>query len=178
MHNKTLESAVLASVSMGFFLWELAHSLWMVRFEPHMKQLVWHSIGCLLAFVYGVVTGQCHVYAGVFLGLWEPSTFFTCFRWFLVKTGYGKSKLYVVNGMVGMSLFFALRVVGGFIIGYDYVKFTFARGADGGLRMPLSQNAPFLLAYVGMQFLNVFWFIRMASVAYGHLSGKRKSKQA
>ena len=178
VRNQSLESAVLSSVSSGFFLWEFAHSLWMMRYEPHMIQLVGHSVGSLVAFLYGVVSGQCHVYAGVFLGLWEPSTFFTCFRWFLVKTGWGKSKLYVANGVVGMGLFFALRVVGGLVVGYDFVKFSFGRGDDGEPRMPLSKNLPFLVAFVGMQGLNIYWFVRMSAVAYEHLTGKRKSKQA
>jgi len=178
VHSQSLEAVVLSSVSTGFFLWEFAHSLWMVRHESHMIQLVWHSMGSLLAFFYGIATGQCLVYSGVFLGLWEPSTFFTCFRWFLVKTGWGKSKLYIANGIIGMGLFFALRVVGGLFIGYDFVKFCFGRGDDGELRMPLSKNLPFLISFVGMQSLNIYWFIRMSVVAYGHLTGKRKSKQA
>jgi hypothetical protein len=58
----------------------------------------------------------CRVGAGFLL--WELSTPFVHFRWFLHRSGAGKSRLYVVNGLVMMLVFFLCRPLWGTWLSY------------------------------------------------------------
>jgi hypothetical protein len=56
--------------------------------------------------------------AGAGFLLWELSTPFVHFRWFLHRSGASKSRLYVVNGLAMLLVFFLCRPLWGTWLSY------------------------------------------------------------
>lgn len=50
--------------------------------------------------------------------IWELSTPFVHLRWFLIKAGEAKSRLYLINGLALVVVFFACRPVWGTWLSY------------------------------------------------------------
>jgi len=56
--------------------------------------------------------------AGAGFLLWELSTPFVHYRWFLLKAGRSKSRIYLINGLIMAVVFFACRPVWGTYLSY------------------------------------------------------------
>ncbi|CDH55806.1 tlc domain-containing protein [Lichtheimia corymbifera JMRC:FSU:9682] len=92
-------------------------------------------------------------YGSIFL-LYEASTPFLNFNWFMDKLGWTGSKLQLVNGIILISTFFIARIVVGFYMSYLLWIDIYAVKE----LIPLRYWIVYGTANVVTSFLNVYWF--------------------
>lgn len=110
--------------------------------------------------------------------MWEVSTPFVHFRWFLYKIGKSKTKLYLYNGIAMMAVFGLCRIVWGACISL-LLKFSLLCRviADLGMKFFVSSMEPqdvvspttlwILRAIcVALNGLNWYWFRAMVKGAF------------
>ena len=173
VENTTAESTILVCISTAFFTWELMNSVYNIKRDG--ASFVWHSLGCGIVFWHGFTLKKIHYYAGTYM-MWEVSTVFTHIRWFLHRTGWTKTRWYFWNGICMLGSFFVLRNVGGVWLTYDYFSTSFDRDEAGNFRVPLAQNALYVLASICLNSLNTFWFYKMFSMSMAFLKGKKNDE--
>lgn len=173
VENTTAESTILVCISTAFFTWELMNSVYNIKRDG--ASFVWHSLGCGIVFWHGFTRKKNHYYAGTYM-MWEVSTVFTHIRWFLHRTGWTKTRWYFWNGICMLGSFFVLRNVGGVWLTYDYFSTSFDRDEAGNFRVPLAQNALYVLASICLNSLNTFWFYKMFSMSMAFLKGKKNDE--
>lgn len=107
--------------------------------------------------------------------MWELSTPFMHFRWFLFKIGKDHTQLYKVNGVLGIFIFFLCRNIWGPILSYKFWVDSFAALAtpQGVSALPMSMIWFFRVCTVMMNCLNAYWFSKMFKIL---LEAVRESK--
>lgn len=108
-----------------------------------------------------------HFYGAGFL-MWEISSFFVHYRWFLFKMN-GKKSLQLLNGLMVLITFFGARIVWGFYLSYMFFIDILAY-KEGSRQFVYT----LMLSNVALNVLNTYWFILIFNKAVEALSGKKQ----
>ncbi|KAF8609921.1 DUF887-domain-containing protein [Ceratobasidium sp. AG-I] len=147
----TIES-VLAQVDVGFII---------------------HGLAC--AVIFGMSYRPFMAYYGPCALVWELSTPFLNSKVYLDKLHMTGGRLQAINGVVLLSVFFAVRVCYGIYISFDF----FHTLLDVWETIPTALALTYALGNVTLNILNLFWFTKMiAAIRKRFPSGKGTSNKA
>uniref|UniRef100_A0A7S0S185 TLC domain-containing protein n=1 Tax=Chlamydomonas leiostraca TaxID=1034604 RepID=A0A7S0S185_9CHLO len=161
-------SRALLVISSGYFIHDFFHAL------SHLDVQGWgyviHGIGCTAVYGISLVMGDVtraprfHFYGAGFM-LWELSSYFLHFRWFMFKHNTSK-RLQLYNGLALIASYLLCRLVWGFYLSYLFVQDSKSLDlAPAYLYMMWGAN-------VALNSLNVFWFSLIIKKAIDTLSGR------
>ncbi|KAF6256066.1 TLC domain-containing protein [Scenedesmus sp. NREL 46B-D3] len=154
IYGHTHLSSLMCLVSSGYFLYDTL----VVMARREGGGMMVHAACCLFVYTYAVYSFNLHFFGAGFL-MWELSTLFVHLRWFLHRSGAGKSRLYVVNGLVMMVVFFLCRPVWGTWLSYRFFVDTaveLRHPRPGGFSA--SGIWGYRVANVALNLLNYYWF--------------------
>uniref|UniRef100_A0A383WC65 TLC domain-containing protein n=1 Tax=Tetradesmus obliquus TaxID=3088 RepID=A0A383WC65_TETOB len=174
IYGHTHLSTLMCLISSGYFLYDI----FVVIARREGGGMLVHAACCLFVYTYAVYSFYLHFFGAGFL-LWELSTPFVHFRWFLHRSGQSKSRLYVVNGLVMLLVFFLCRPLWG-----TWLSYRFFADTEVELRNPRPNGFPasgiwgYRVANVALNLLNYFWFSKIAAGAVELLfPSKKKAAQ-
>ncbi|KAI8073039.1 TLC domain-containing protein [Gongronella butleri] len=101
--------ANIYSISCGYFLWDTFVALHYVKYQG--ISMVCHGLASFAVFIFSYKP-FVNYYGAIFL-MYELSTIFLNFNWFMDKLGWTGSKIQLINGIVLIACFFGARVVFG-----------------------------------------------------------------
>ena len=110
--------------------------------------------------------------------MWELSTPFVNIRWLLSAMGRSESRLYMLNGLAMVAMFFCCRNLWG-----TWCSVRFFQATQVELDHPRPDGfSPagiwgYRIANVSLNALNAVWFYKMATKAAKLLSGDTKGKK-
>ncbi|KAI0072276.1 DUF887-domain-containing protein [Panus rudis PR-1116 ss-1] len=139
------------AVAVGHFIWDSADSI--INFVD--IGFVIHGISCMMLYTL-TFRPYLGFYSPRFL-LWELSTPFLNIHWFLDKLGKTGSTIQYINGILLLSTFFAVRIVYGLYMSYDFLHTIYAVRNDVS---PVFTIALFI-GNIILNSLNLFWFGKM-----------------
>ncbi|EJD05690.1 DUF887-domain-containing protein [Fomitiporia mediterranea MF3/22] len=142
---------LLGGIACGYFIWDTLESLW------HFTDIgfVVHGLACLL--IYMLSFKPFIAYYGPRFLLWELSTPFLNFHWFLDKMNLTGSIFQLINGLFLLSTFAGVRLIYG-----SYQSIAFYRTLYSiRNEVPLAVLLTFGIGNVILNGLNVFWFFKM-----------------
>lgn len=161
---------MVAAITLGYFVWDVVvcikyYSLFGLGFLLH---------GLAAFYVFGAALYPfCQPWALAFL-LFELSTPFVNINWFASKLPAGtiSDKVYVVNGLILLVVFFTVRILWGFYaVGMVATDIYYSWG---------NYPAIFPISVLGLNFmldvLNLFWFYKMLRIAAKKAGGKKKDE--
>jgi hypothetical protein len=177
-------AAEVLVISSGYFVWDLVVcSLWVNQFGASF--LLHGALSCYI-YMTAIFPFLQH-YAVVFL-LYELSTPFIHVHWFLDKLGRSGSALQLLNGVVGVAIFFIVRIVLGLYWSYHFWVDTVSAWIYPPARLRSDTHAMhtfylqaliILASNIALNLLNIFWFYKMVrSVSSRADGGKSSSKKA
>lgn len=150
-HAVTPLSQIVLVVSAGFFWWDIAVSIRRAAIDG--PEFIMHGALCFAFYVYVTLSRNYHFYGCGFL-LWEMSTPFVHFRWFLYKIGKSGTKLYLYNGILMMVVFGLCRICWG---GYLGMKFFMSSMEPQDIVSPITLWVLRAIC-VALNGLNWHWF--------------------
>jgi hypothetical protein len=116
-------------------------------------------------------------HAGAGFLLWELSTPFIHFRWFLYKIGKDKSRLYSLNALAGFLIFFCCRILWG-----NYLSLRFwlesNKVLSEGAELPMASVWFYRISTIAMNGLNAWWFSRMVRILVETMRAQASVKTA
>lgn len=110
MYATNAHSSSMVVYAAGYFLYDIL--LCLLRFNENGPSFLVHAIGCSLAFWYPMFTRHLHYFGACFL-MWEISTPFLYFRWFLLKTNRGEKPIMALANNAFALAFLGCRVIFG-----------------------------------------------------------------
>jgi hypothetical protein len=111
--------------------------------------------------------------------MWELSTPFMHFRWFLYKIGKDTTKLYEHNALAGMAVFFLCRILwGNFLSILFWVDSIRVLATPAGATLPMTAIWVYRLSTLVMNALNAWWFSKMVKILLEAVRGGSSSKQS
>lgn len=141
----------LFAISAAYFLWDTVDV--MIHFETF--GFLAHGIACF--FVYFLCFRPFLAYYAVRCLLWEGSTIFLNLHWYMDKTGLNGSRTQLVNGVLLIASFTALRIVYGGYISFKFAQTVFqVRG-----QVPLVVSLFYVCGNIALQSLNWIWLFAM-----------------
>ncbi|ORX89507.1 DUF887-domain-containing protein [Basidiobolus meristosporus CBS 931.73] len=154
---------LLHSIASGYFLWDAFHHIKYVK--DFGIGFAFHGVASLFLGVYSFVntlTSFCIfrpfiMYYGCSFLMFELSTPFLNFHWFMDKLGYTGSMAQIVNGVILVIVFFFARLVWGFWTMYDLIVTVIPR-LD---QIPWYVTLFFGMAFTCLNLLNIYWFRKM-----------------
>eukprot|EP00775_Hariotina_reticulata_P003621 gene3621-3884_t len=169
IYGHTQLSTLMCLIASGYFLYDLIAVL--LRMEGFAFLI--HACCCLFVYTYAVYSFNLHFFGAGFL-LWELSTPFVHYRWFLLKSNQTKTRTYIVNGIIMAVVFLACRPVWG-----TYLSYRFFVDTEEELRHPVGNFSPsgiwgYRIANVALNLLNYFWFLKIATKLVETLAPKSR----
>ncbi|KAL1929475.1 hypothetical protein VTP01DRAFT_1613 [Rhizomucor pusillus] len=164
-------AANIYSISLGYFIWDVIMA---IRYVEHQGiGMVLHGIaGFLVLFMS--YRPFINYYGSVFL-LYEASTPFLNFNWFMDKLGWTGSKLQLVNGILLIAIYFLARIVFGFTMSFYLWVDIYAVKES----VPWRYWIIYGVANMVTSFLNVYWFGLMLKMLRKRFpSNQRTAKEA
>eukprot|EP00878_Enallax_costatus_P018026 GHUV01018954.1.p1 GENE.GHUV01018954.1~~GHUV01018954.1.p1 ORF type:complete len:212 (+),score=22.03 GHUV01018954.1:531-1166(+) len=169
-------STLVMAVSAGYFLYDTLECI--VRIKHEGVDFLLHGIFCFVVFTNLAHTGYFHFYGAGFL-LWELSTPFIHFRWVLYKLGKESSKLYGLNALAGMLVFFLCRIIWGNALSIMFwVDSVRALRTPEGAMLPMASIWFYRLCTIVMNGLNAWWFSKMVKILLAALRAKSQAVAA
>ncbi|KAI9312648.1 TLC domain-containing protein [Dichotomocladium elegans] len=138
------------SVSCGYFIWDVMMAIRYVKYQG--ISMVFHGAAGF-AVIFFAYRPFINYYGSIFL-LYEASTPFLNFNWFMDKLGWTGSRTQLVNGIVLITVFFLARIVAGFTMSYRLWIELFSVKE----MIPLSYWIIYGVANAVTSLLNVYWF--------------------
>lgn len=87
------------------------------------------------------------------------------FRWVLYKLGKESSKLYGINALTGMFVFFLCRIIWGNVLSIMFWRESIRALSNAqGAMLPMTSIWFYRLATVVMNGLNAWWFSKMLKI--------------
>ncbi|KAK9766046.1 hypothetical protein K7432_005166 [Basidiobolus ranarum] len=163
--NATGETYAVAS---GYFLWDTIFHL------SHLKDFgLGFAIHGIASFCLGISSYRPYLmYFGCNFLMFELSTPFLNFHWFMDKLGYTGSILQIINGVILIIVFFCARLIWGFWTMYDLTITVIPHVHE----VPWVVTTAFALAFSALNILNVFWFRKMIMSVQSRLQFSKKIK--
>lgn len=164
--------AMASSLTLGYFLWDLAVCL--LHYELYGIQFLAHCLSSLYVVAL-TLKPFCLSWAGKFL-LFEASTPFVNNNWFITQLSRGASKppvpfwFNVLNGLLLLTVFFTVRILWGFTAIILLVQQMW-KVSD---QLPVLQTIVLLSLNFTLNSLNVFWFSKMLKIARKMANGSSK----
>ncbi|GBF91170.1 flagellar associated protein [Raphidocelis subcapitata] len=156
-------SSLVMAISAGYFLYDTVECI--VRFEHEGPEFLLHGVFCFIVFTTLTHVRCMHWFGAGFL-MWELSTPFVHFRWFLYKIGRDKSNVYAFNGAMGLLVFFLCRICWGPVVSLLFWKDSIAAlSSPAGASLPLPVVWFYRVCTVVMNGLNLYWFEKMVRIA-------------
>ncbi|KAJ8659189.1 hypothetical protein O0I10_005228 [Lichtheimia ornata] len=143
-------AANIYSISCGYFVWDVITAILYIKNQG--VSMVCHGVAAFLVLFLSY-RPFINYYGAVFL-LYEASTPFLNFNWFMDKLGWTGSKAQLVNGIFLISIFFLARIVFGFYMSY-WLWVDICAVKD---LVPLRYWIVYFAANAMTSFLNVYWF--------------------
>ncbi|CDS09320.1 hypothetical protein LRAMOSA10680 [Lichtheimia ramosa] len=143
-------ATTLYSLSCGYFVWDIIQAVRYIKYQG--IGMVFHGIAGFVVIFFSY-RPFINYYGSIFL-LYEASTPFLNFNWFMDKLGWTGSKLQLVNGIILIFTFFMARIVVGFYMSYRLWIDIYAVKE----LIPLRYWVIYGTANVVTSFLNVYWF--------------------
>lgn len=158
--------APLIAISLGYFLWDSVICLRNVR--SHGIGFVFHGVFCFC--IYGLSFTPFLMYFAIRFLIFEVSTIFLNFHWFMDKLGKSGGILHNINSLLLLSAFFFIRIIYGFSESLNYYRVMYEN---------LAQFHPLTIAFltsanVALNSLNVLWFSKMLRAAHRKFMVKTK----
>jgi len=139
------------NVALAYFVWD--------TFETALGgsgiDFVAHGFVCSL--IYGLGLRPWCAYYGPRALIWETSTIFLNIHWFLDKAGKTGSTFQLVNGILLLVTFFAVRLVYGAFVSYDFISTLWSVRNQ----VHPALTAPYAIGNIMLNCLNWFWFGKM-----------------
>ncbi|KAG1141495.1 hypothetical protein G6F37_006467 [Rhizopus arrhizus] len=102
-------AADIYSVSCGYFLWDTIIAIYF--FKEQGISMVLHGMAAFSVFIFSF-RPFVNYYGAIFL-MYELSTIFLNFHWFMDKIGWTGSRIQLVNGAILLLTFFGARILFG-----------------------------------------------------------------
>lgn len=170
-------STMVMAISAGYFAYDSIECI--VRFEHEGPEFLLHGVFCFIVFTSLAHIRLMHWFGAGFL-MWELSTPFMHFRWFLFKIAKDKTKLYDINGVLGLATFFLCRICWGPILSLLYWKDSNAilSSPPPGMVLPIACMWLYRVCTLVMNGLNMYWFEKMVRLALDAVGiGRKKEKK-
>ncbi|OBZ90249.1 putative TLC domain-containing protein C17A2.02c [Choanephora cucurbitarum] len=159
-------AADIYSISCGYFLWDTIIAIYFYKYQG--ISMVIHGIASFSVFIFSF-RPFINYYGAVFL-MYEISTIFLNFHWFMDKLGWTGSKIQLVNGIVLLLTFFGARVVFGPYMSYKLWNDIYAVKED----VPLRYWIVYGVANVATTCLNFWWFSQMVAMLRKRFPGQQE----
>ncbi|KAI9317657.1 DUF887-domain-containing protein [Dichotomocladium elegans] len=143
-------AANIYSISCGYFIWDVITAIMYVKYQG--ISMVLHGVIGFIVIFLGY-RPFINYYGAVFL-LYEASTPFLNFNWFMDKLGWTGSKIQMVNGIILISVFFMARIAVGFYMSYFLWLDVFSVKES----VPIHYFVIYGFANAATSALNVYWF--------------------
>lgn len=168
VYGYTPYSAFIASMAVGYFLWDAITSVWYVKYFG--VGFAVHGIAAGFVFLQGMRPLILH-YCPHFL-LFELSTPFLNVNWFATHMHDVQVPflLRAINGAFLLLTFFFVRIVWGFYMVYFVFKDLFSSRVMALNQHPQWISWGIVLANIALNTLNVYWFYKMQNLARRALS--------
>ncbi|CAO3616820.1 unnamed protein product [Cunninghamella blakesleeana] len=179
MNDKTLANdrvfgyvhwaANIYSISCGYFLWDTFVAIHYYKYQG--ISMVCHGIASFSVFIFSYKP-FVNYYGSIFL-MYEISTIFLNFNWFMDKLGWTGSKAQLINGFFLISAFFGARIVFGIYMSIQMWTDVYA----------VKELVPwrYIIVYGGANaattFLNIYWFRLMINMLRKRFSNNKTDKE-
>lgn len=161
-------AADIYSISCGYFLWDTIIAIYFYKYQG--ISMVLHGIVSFSVFIFSF-RPFINYYGAIFL-MYELSTIFLNFHWFMDKLGWTGSKIQLVNGVILLLTFFGARIVFGTYMSYKLWSDVYAVKEDVPWR--------YWIVYGGGNFittcLNLWWFSQMITMLRKRFPTKETAK--
>ncbi|KAG2189708.1 hypothetical protein INT46_010086, partial [Mucor plumbeus] len=124
-------AADIYSISCGYFLWDTIIAVYFYKYQG--ISMVFHGIASFSVFIFSF-RPFVNYYGAIFL-MYELSTIFLNFHWFMDKLGWTGSKIQLVNGVVLLLTFLGARIVFGTYMSLSSSSSAASRGSIPHLNM-------------------------------------------
>jgi len=167
-------STLVMAVSAGYFFYDTLECI--VNFKTEGPEFLLHGVMCFVVYILLTFTGVMHWFGAGFL-MWELSTPFMHFRWFLYKIGRDKSQLYTRNALTGYLTFGLCRMLWGPILSITFwvVSWRCLRDPARADSLPYALVNFWRACTIILNGLNTYWFIKMTKIALAHGSQVEKT---
>ncbi|RCI00242.1 hypothetical protein CU098_011507 [Rhizopus stolonifer] len=149
-------SPILFPKTFQYFLWDTIIAIYFYKYQG--ISMVIHGIASFSVFIFSF-RPFINYYGAVFL-MYEVSTIFLNFHWFMDKLGWTGSKIQLMNGIVLLSTFFGARVVFGPYMSYKLWNDIYTVKDD----VPLRYWIVYGTANFATTCLNFWWFSQMIAM--------------
>ncbi|KAG2177339.1 hypothetical protein INT43_007996 [Umbelopsis isabellina] len=163
------------SLSCGYFLWDMVTGIRYIKYQG--IGMAFHGVASFLVFILAY-RPFFNYYGAVFM-MYELSTPFLNFNWFMDKLGWTGSRIQLLNGIVLLCTFFGARILRFikhetefpyFVSLFCYKYFTTRTIAK--YIEPLTDMVAYGSANIILNCLNVYWFGLMIRMVISRFSGK------
>ena len=166
LYGTSAASMRCIAVASAYFIYDLY--ICATRFSENGLPFLIHGALCSLAYAYPLLSGNMHYQGACFL-MWELSTPFLYFRWFLIKTNRSDSTLMSIANVLFALAFFGCRIVAGPILSWEYYQASALEISSPLHRkdnaIPINILYSYRVAMFILNGLNYFWFYNIVRIA-------------
>jgi hypothetical protein len=181
IYGKNLTGYTVMIIACGYFAWDLF--ICIKYFKEFQLGFLLHAIGCFLTYFFSL--DGLLIYYGHFYLLYEASTPFLNFHWFMDKLGVSNANLFKkLNGFLLIASFFFVRIIFGCtysVVVWRDIRIMYANAVANNDWAVIGICYYFNFAILLLNGLNVFWFysiIKFATKPPKAVSKKKEQGQA
>ncbi|KAI8343075.1 TLC domain-containing protein [Chlamydoabsidia padenii] len=162
-------AANIYSISCGYFLWDTFVALHYIKYQG--ISMVCHGIASFAVFIFSYKP-FVNYYGAIFL-MYELSTIFLNFNWFMDKIGWTGTRAQLINGIFLILAFFSARVVFGIYMTIQMWTDIYAVKE----LVPFRYIAVYGSANFATVCLNLYWFKMMINMLRKRFPANKTTKQ-
>ncbi len=156
------------AMACGYFLWDaLISSYYISWFGPGF---VFHGFASLQIFLFSF--RPFLMWFGPAFLAFELSTPFLNIHWYLDKLHMSGSYLQLINGILLLASFFAVRIVWGWFMSYQVFSTLWMHRSDP--RVSWLMSSIYFFSNMSLNFLNLYWYTKMLDALRRRLSQPQK----
>ncbi|KAI8335525.1 TLC domain-containing protein [Chlamydoabsidia padenii] len=162
-------AANIYSISCGYFLWDTFVALHYIKHQG--ISMVCHGIASFAVFIFSYYP-FVNYYGAIFL-MYELSTIFLNFNWFMDKIGWTGTRAQLINGIFLILAFFGARVVFGIYMTIQMWTDIYAVKE----LVPWRYIVVYGSANCATVLLNLYWFRLMINMLRKRFPGNKTDKE-